>query len=206
MNTEKVFITYNENGNEILIYKKDKNNYIDLLNVGKNYTNIDTTLLIPFSTIKDKKHVLKFMLKKYYNASREELLDLNNIYIGKLSRISGVKNEIQTEILDSHYLIGGNREYFMRPAIKYEFEKQVINDNILLYKLDKYFVDVINVEVYPGKSSLNVYDKYKMMNVLFIPDSNEELIPFNNVIDNKNNGYMTRKLILEKYNKVKKDL
>lgn len=203
MNTERVFITYDSNGNEILVYKKNDNNYINLLSNEKINLNNDKTLIIPFSTIKNKKYALKLMVKKYYNKDRETLLELNKIYIGKLCRVSGIKSITQTEILDSHYLWGGNREYFMRPAKKYDFDQQVVNDSVLLYKEGKYFIDINDPKIYIGKSSLDYYDKYKTLNSQYIDDSNDGLIPFNKLVTNKmGSGYMTKKLVLEKYNKL----
>lgn len=203
MNTKKVFVTYDLDGNEILIYKNINNDYINLLTNKKIYTNIDFSSLIPFSTIKNKKYALKFIIKKHYNKDRETLLELNKIYIGNLCRASGIKSITQTEILDSHYLWGGNREYFMRPAQKYDFDQQVVNDNVLLYKEGKYFIDISDPKIYIGKSSLDYYDKYKTLNSLYIDDSNDGLIPFNKLVTNKmGSGYMTKKLVLEKYNKL----
>ncbi|MBQ7140395.1 MAG: hypothetical protein IJO32_02705 [Bacilli bacterium] len=186
----------------MLIYKKNNNDYINLLTNEKICSNIDYSSLIPFTTIKNKNHILKYMIKKYYSKDRDTLLELNKIYVGKLCRVSGINSETKIEVLDSHYFLGGNREYFMRPAIKYDFNYQVIKDKVLLYKERQYFIDINNPKIYIGKTNLDFCNKYTT-NSLCIDDSNDELIPFNKLINNNkmNNGYMTKKLVLEKYNK-----
>ena len=131
MNTEKVFITYDKGGNELLVYKNNNGQYIDLLLKNRIYTSISP--LIPFSTVqrlyeeakikKARKRLLKSSIKSLYNIDRNVMLDINDIYIGKVCRVSGIT--VVKEIHPARRIITqGGISHFIEPKNKYNFSLQ----------------------------------------------------------------------------------
>ena len=51
LNTERVFIGYSKDGNELLLYRKDINMYVDLLSRNNDVypiENLNTSVIIPY--------------------------------------------------------------------------------------------------------------------------------------------------------------
>ena len=92
MNTEKIFIGYSNNYDELLLYRKDNNTYIDLLS-DKNsiypIENIDlSTLVLASNSLDLSKYMLQISIKRRYKKNREQLLESNQIILGDLMRVS----------------------------------------------------------------------------------------------------------------------
>lgn len=86
MDTEKVFTAFTKEGQEILIFRKDNDTYIDLNSDNKKIIEKDLidlqTLVHAKKSINLKKHVLASTIKRKYKKDREKLLETKNILIG----------------------------------------------------------------------------------------------------------------------------
>lgn len=86
MNTEKVFTAFNKEGEEILLYRKDNDIYIDL-NSDNNEIypkeDIDLTTLVHASrSLNLRQHMLESSIKRKYKKDRNKLLYTKDILFG----------------------------------------------------------------------------------------------------------------------------
>lgn len=195
MDTDRVFIGYDHDNKEVLKYKNKEGILVDLLNADNKNNGFSDKM--PFSTITDlyeqagtrkfRKHMLKSAIKALYILDRDTQFDINDIYIGKLLRVSNVtfKREKINEII--YDLI-------------YNYEFQPINNNMLVYKRDNGFMDLATGKIYLGTS----YSNKDSMNKLYISDKSEDLIPINSIFTEVKDRYVTKKLMLEKFNAQKR--
>jgi len=86
MNTEKVFTAFSKKGEEILLYRKDNDTYIDLNsdnNEAYNKDDIDlTTLTSASKSLSLRRHMLESSIKRKYKKDREKIVYTENILLG----------------------------------------------------------------------------------------------------------------------------
>lgn len=86
MNTDKVFIAYSKEGEELFLYKKDKNNFINLLSENEEVIPIDeidlSSMTLASNLLDLKKHMLKYSIKRKYIKDREQELSTKDYLIG----------------------------------------------------------------------------------------------------------------------------
>lgn len=210
MDTDRVFIGYDHDNIEVLKYKNKDGILVDLLNAdNKNNGFLDK---IPFSTItnlyeeagirKFKKHMLKSLIKALYIYDRDTQIDINDIYIGKLVRVSEII--FKRELIPASVSSFGNGTHINHdPINEYDFKFQTVNDNMLLFKSGNGFLDLVTGKVYLGASQINCRNK-NSMNELYISDKGEDLIPANTIFTEVKDRYVTKKLMLERFNAQKR--
>jgi len=162
MNTEKVFTAFNKEGKEILLYRKDRDTYIDLLSDKNEIYNKDNielnTLVNANKSLNLKKHMLAAIIKRRYNKDRSKVINTKNILFGQELTITDLK---ETKI-DSGWRRRGRIIYDYKYDWKNEESEYM---NIFEFKRQ------VEINDYTYNVYLNLYNK-------------EEYIVFNNTVKN----------------------
>ena len=149
MNTEKVFTAFNKDGEEILIFRKDNDIYIDLNSENNEIIpkeEIDLETIMPANkSLNLRKHMLESSIKRKYKKDREKLVETKNILFGIEYTISNIE-EIKTE--SGFY-------YYGIPLYDYHYEWENTESNLNLYTFSK----KIKEEGYIFNVYKNLYDK-----------------------------------------------
>lgn len=102
MKLDKVFVAFDKKtkkDKERLLYKQDKNTYLDLFSnetIKSNDINIE--IIIPFLiNNKINKHTLKFILKNKYKKDREKLIKTKKVLLGIGKTIIDVNKDVDYE-------------------------------------------------------------------------------------------------------------
>ena len=159
MYTEKVFIGYDKDFKEHLLYKLDDIFYKDIITkVIYENDDLQNDLLIPFNTLKSDKDMFTRTIKKIYTTDREQSLDLSKLYVGS------VKQVIATD------------EYYYGNSVQ-TYSKKVVSSSQNLYvglmqRLERgRYLDIIyNRQLY-GYDTLaeaKYYDRNKMFGQVFV--------------------------------------
>ncbi|MBQ3021025.1 MAG: hypothetical protein IJD92_02220 [Bacilli bacterium] len=95
MNTERVFTAFNKEGKEILLYRKDRDTYIDLNSENNSVypkEDIDLETIIHASkSLNLFKHMLKSSITRKYKKDREKLIETKNVLFGLRQNIINLK-------------------------------------------------------------------------------------------------------------------
>ena len=150
MNTEKVFTAFNKEGQEILLYRKDEDIYIDLLSDKMEIYDKDKidlrTLINANKSLNLRKHMLTALIKRKYNKDRSKLVYTENILLGT----EFIVRELERTRTDSGYRIHGI------PCYDYQYDfKNEKSGNISLFEFKR--EDKINYNVYSIYT--NLFDK-----------------------------------------------
>lgn len=206
MNTEKVFTAFNKEGEEILIYIKDNDTYIDLNSENNEIIpkeEIDLETIIPANkSLNLRKHMLEASVKRKYRKDREKLVETKNILFGTEYTISNIE-EIKTE--SGFY-------YYGIPLYDYHYEWENKNPTLNLYIFSK----KITKEDYQFEVYKNLYDKEEYIFFKNNCKHISELPTFNNGMkfayandyvflkDILKKSIMTKKKVYEYANEVRK--
>lgn len=182
MNTEKIFITYDKNGNERLIYKKDENIYIDLLSknnkiINLNDINIDTC--IPYNiALKNKRKISRFNVIKLYKKDRNQQIDLQSIYLAFTYRV--IKCEIK--YYGNNYWNHGVEKNYSALSNQFSLFQRIKQNEYLNLKTN---------EILPAKLHYSDIE----VDALYVSVKDE------NRAYKSSEGYRTKKYILEDYHR-----
>ena len=128
MNTNNVFIGLTLDNEEVLLYKKSSDKFINLTT--KEYiesSDIQVDKLIPYTRLKDNKHQLKGTIIRIFEKDRSEKLDVRNIFIGSI---------LQTT--DYKFVKGYGYDLpMMYWGAEYHISSQIIKEKALLYRIKK---------------------------------------------------------------------
>ena len=95
MNTEKVFTAFSKEGEEILLFRKDNDTYIDLnsdSNEIYDKEQIDLKTLVHASrSLNLRRHMIASTIKRKYKKDREKLIETKNILFGIVYTIRNLK-------------------------------------------------------------------------------------------------------------------
>jgi len=95
MNTEKVFTAFNKEGEEILLFRKDNDTYIDLNSDNNEIYNKDdidfSTLIHAKRSLNLKRHMLMSSIKRKYNKDRSKLVYTKDILFGVERTIKNIE-------------------------------------------------------------------------------------------------------------------
>lgn len=145
MKLDKVFVAFDKKtkkDKERLLYKQDKNTYLDLFSnetIKSNDINIE--IIIPFLiNNKINKHTLKFILKNKYKKDREKLIETKKVLLGIGKTIIDVNKDVDYETFN---FIG-----------KYTYKKR-----FRLYT--KLPLDSSRVECYTNEEIYKIEPKYR---------------------------------------------
>ena len=89
MNTNNVFIGLTLDNEEVLLYKKSSDKFINLKT--KEYiesSDIQVDKLIPYTRLKNTKHQLKGTIIRTFEKDRSEKLDVSNIFVGDIYQVA----------------------------------------------------------------------------------------------------------------------
>ena len=207
MNTEKVFTAFNKDGEEILIYRKADNTYIDLNSEKKEIISkeeIDLETIMPANkSLNLKKHMLEASLKRKYRKDREKLIETKNIIFGIEKMVTNLK-ETKTE-----------SGYYFKEIPLYDYHYNWIGETNSL-NIYTYLKTITIDDTYMYEVLKNLYDKEEY--ILFKSDKNNicRLPIFNNGMkyveaqkivtlhDIKKESIMTKKKVYEIANEVRK--
>ena len=176
MNTERTFIGFNVDGEEILVYRNSEDKYIDLLNKDQKIypTNcINLASLMPYNKVmKTFKHKTRRSSIKKYKLDRSKMLDIKNIEIGYVcSMYNTVYHTLSRDTFENHRMF---KTLFIGRFIRCE---DIIDGN--RYHLSS---TIANRHIYNG----NLYAEI---------DRNNNLIT-SNLIES-NNRYIEKKKAIE---------
>ena len=93
MDTLKVFTTFDQDENEILIYRENSNTYFDLNtqeNVNKNDIDLESLRYLR-ETVKVLRYMPEQLIKKIYNVDREKTLKTEDLLLGIKGKIENLK-------------------------------------------------------------------------------------------------------------------
>jgi len=95
MNTDRVFTAFDKDGNELLLYRKDSETYIDLTSdnneiVPKDKIDLET-LVFARNSIKLHKHMLASTIKRKYKKDRDILIPTEIIIWGMEKTIHNIE-------------------------------------------------------------------------------------------------------------------
>ncbi len=206
MNIEKVFTAFKKTGEEILIYRKKDNTYINLID-NKTIPNeeIDLSSLNYVENSLDLsnylfKNIPKIMIKRNYEKDRKVLMDTRKIILGMEM---GVTNLTKTEEYINWNLTKVTTNYL--PVAKsmtlYKFDKEIEHkyDYYKYHKFDLY----TNLSDYKNYLGFEYGDQaiFKMPNLkngaLFFTKENKTLEDIENVT------YLEKKKVYEKAYEIK---
>lgn len=150
MNTDKVFTAFDKDGNELLLYRKDNDNYIDLNSDNKETfpnDNIDLeTLVLARKSINLHKHMLASSIKRKYNKDRSKLVNTKDILFGMEHTIKNLKTT-KKETGWYRYNI---------PLFDYSYSWGYdTSDNFNLFE----FKRVVKIDDYEYNVYINLFDK-----------------------------------------------
>lgn len=150
MNTNKVFTAFDKDGNELLLYRKDNDNYIDLNSDNKETfpkDNIDLeTLVLARKSINLHKHMLASSIKRKYNKDRSKLVNTKDILFG----MEYIIKDLKTIKSYTGFVRGGI------PIYDFHFEwKNNKNGNLNLFE----FKRVVEINGCDYNVYLNLFDK-----------------------------------------------
>lgn len=95
MNTGKVFTAFSIDNNELLLYRKDNNTFVDLLSKQNDVYpvhNIDLSTLMPASkSLRLRRNMLPSTVRKRYIRDREQLLCTLEIKLGDINKFKKAK-------------------------------------------------------------------------------------------------------------------
>lgn len=206
MNTEKVFTAFKKTGEEILIYRRKDNTYINLID-NKILPNEEIDLM-SLNCIENSldlsnflfKNIPKIMIKRNYEKDRKVLMDTRKIILGmemevtKLTKTEKHINWELTEVITEYLPVA-------KSMTLYKFEKEIAHE----YKCYKYY----NFDLYTNLSDYKNYlgfkygDQaiFKMPNfkngALFFTKENQTLEDIEKV------SYLEKKKVLEKAYEIK---
>lgn len=195
MDTEKVFRAFNKDGKEIVLYRKDKDTYIDL-NSNNIYPkeNIDLkTLLLLSKTLYLCRHMTELSIRKKYKKDREKLIETKKVLIGMKVKIT----ELQKEEIDS-----GVRYYNIPVFPEINYNWNLIPQHFSLYIPEK---PLIIKDRYYDKYTFNLLkDLSKFDNYLgFYEGENKNICKNPNFKNGMEyvifNGYTLEDIIKESY-------
>ena len=128
MNTNNVFIGLTLDNEEVLLYKKSSDKFINLKT--KEYiesSDIQVDKLIPYTRLKNTKHQLKDTIIRTFEKDRNKKLDVSNIYIGNILLTTDYK-----------FVRGYNYDLpMMYWGAEYHISCQKIKEKALLYQINK---------------------------------------------------------------------
>lgn len=136
MNTERVFIMFSKTGEELLLYKKNRYTYINLLSVNNDIypiDDIDSKIVIPYNkAIKSFKYLSnKEIVKKYVN-DRYKMMDTTKLKLGTIYEANNIEK----------VEIGYKGDY------KYNYDSKKIYDTLLIENNNKYIDILYNKKYY----------------------------------------------------------
>ena len=105
MNTDKVFTVFNNDEKEVLIYRENSDEYIDLKTkeqINKEYFDIETLKQLK-ETLKVLKYMPESIITKVYNYDRNKLVNTKDILVGLKGTITDLK---ETKIENGWYFHG----------------------------------------------------------------------------------------------------
>lgn len=147
MNTEKVFTGFNKSEEEILLYRENSDEYIDLINkekIKKEYIDIETLKKLS-ETLKVLKYMPENLIIKLYNYDRSKLINTKDILVGLKAKIIDI-NETKTE---------SGWYYNNIPLYSYHYEWDLLDKEMGLYSYKK---ELIIDKEYKFKIYENIYD------------------------------------------------
>ncbi|MBQ7140394.1 MAG: hypothetical protein IJO32_02700 [Bacilli bacterium] len=181
MNTEKVFIAFSKTGEELLLYKKNRYTYINLLSVNNDIypiDNIDSKIVIPYKkAIKSFKYLSKQKILDKYTSDRYKLIDPKNIKLGTICEAYNIKK----------VNVGYKCNY------KYDYDSRIISNTLLLKKNNKY-INVLNNKKYYAED-----DK----NIKYIIDKNNKFVSIKEDNLFSTNEYVQKKDVMELVYKIR---
>ena len=162
MNTDKVFTAFDKEGNELLLYRKDNDTYIDLNSDNNEIIEKDKidleTLALARKSVDLHKHMLASSIKRKYKKDRSELVNTKEILFGIECTIENLK---ETKIFTG-WIRGGI------PINDYHYKwKENQNQNLNLYR----FKREVEINDYKFNIYINLFDK-------------KEYLVFNNTVKN----------------------
>ena len=190
MNINNVFIGYNKNGEELLLYKKN-GNYINLLDKNyKTYNTNEISNIILFSDILNSKIVGKKKIIKTYNNDRSQLLKLSNVFLGNIYEITDI-----------------NVIYQNLYANALGYDSRLMENNVPLLYQDKKYINLLDNKSYDGDSSIetiktiltNADEHFVYVGKQYVAENSKFL--FRQVLN-----YINKKLLLEYVNNRKRDV
>ena len=128
MNTNNIFIGLTQDNEEVLLYKKSSDKFINLkMNEYIEVSDIQVDKLIPYTRLKNTKHQLKGTIIRTFENDRNKKLDVSNIYIGDILLTKDYK-----------FVRGYNYDLPMRCWVaKYNIKSHIIKEKALLYRKKK---------------------------------------------------------------------
>ena len=195
MNINNVFIGYNKNGEELLLYKRN-DNYINLLDKNyKIYNTNEISNIILFSNIVNSKIIGKNKIIKTYNNDRSQLLKLSNVFLGNIYEITDINVIYQTWYADA---LG--------------HDSRLMENNIPLLYQDKKYINLLDNKSYDGDSSIETIktiltkcdENLAYVGKQYVAENSKFLFPMRKVFPNEN--YINKKLLLEYINNRKRDV
>lgn len=217
MNTEKVFRAFNKEGEEIVLYRENKDIYIDLNSdtnsiYPKEDIDLDTLLLLS-KTIDLWRHMTTSSIQKKYKKDREKLVETKKVLIGLKVKIS----KLQSEKIDS-----GVRYYGIPVFQETQYKWEGIPQHYSLYMPDKPLIIKNRYDRYDDKYKFNIlkdlseFDNYvafyenERENIHKIPNfkNGMEYVVFNNstLEDLIKETYVEKKLVYEYANQARKEI
>ena len=185
MDINKVYIGYNTKLKRCLLFRK-KNTYIDI-ETSQTYAKeqvLENTLISYNDLIQIQGFISKGKLKDGFHQDQEQLIRLNNVFVGDIFKVEEVK---RTSYYGSSII---NMDF------KQDLDGTVLFNNRLLLKDDYSYTDLITNMKYHTDMVLSKGDYY-------IDESNNHLKKFNEIIKTQNEEQPKIKILSkyhEKYN------
>ena len=106
MDTNKLFTTFDKDGNEILLFMQSVDNYINFINdkvVNKDDIQLET-LLEYRKTIKTIRFLPSSIVKKLYIMDRDKIVDTNNLFLGCKCVVVNYDETIKWDFCPTYYI------------------------------------------------------------------------------------------------------
>ena len=188
MNTDRVFTGFNNNEKEILLYRENSNEYIDL--VINKIVNLNDFDLETLKQLKETLPVLRYMpctfIKKLYNYDRNKLINSKTVLLGLKGTITDLKEtKIQTgwyryniPIHDYHYewnlnnnLLGlyiYNREIIIDKEYKFKIYKNINDGKDYVGFLGK-SINICQIPMFKDGMEYVVFNNYTLFDIVKEP-------------------------------------
>lgn len=151
MNTSKVFTGFDNNDNELLIYRENSDSYIDLINKERlNQNDFDLeSLRFLRDTIKVCGYLPEELIKKIYLKDRKSLVQSDKFLLG----IKGTISDLEEKKEESGFY------YYGVPIHDYHYEWKLCNKELGLYTFSKKVIygRNFNYNIYKNVNDGNFY-------------------------------------------------
>lgn len=165
MDKRNVYVGYDNNLKRCLLYKKSEDKYIDI-EEAKVYdkSEIKENTLVSYEQLIKSKGRTKRTIKKNFQKSENELLNIKDIYIGNINKVTEITNVRESKrkidvtpmynlmfAYVAPFLLNQNIKEYMPESVTYDCHSTTLLENRLLRRVkDKYSVEADYIDLISG--------------------------------------------------------